>query len=77
MRSLVDATSRAGSTADPSASGWRVVDRLGTMTLPYEIGSTARSIHHKPASMLAVLPGLVRPELNVEIEMVATRPSAR
>lgn len=34
-------------------------------------------VKHEPAFMLAVVPGLVRPEIRVEIEVVAAVPAAR
>jgi 2-iminobutanoate/2-iminopropanoate deaminase len=33
-------------------------------------------IHHEPVYMLAVVPGLVRPEFRVEIEVIAAVPAA-
>jgi 2-iminobutanoate/2-iminopropanoate deaminase len=34
-------------------------------------------IHHQPAFMLGVLPGLVWPAMRVELEVIAIRPSSR
>ena len=50
------------------------------LTKPSDIATylaiRSQFIHHEPASMLAVVAGLVRPDFTVEIEVVAARPAA-
>jgi len=37
----------------------------------------SRFIRHEPAFMLGVIPALIRPDVNVEIEVIAARPAER
>ncbi|MCW2902611.1 MAG: enamine deaminase RidA [Streptosporangiaceae bacterium] len=45
--------------------------------IPAYVAVRSQFIKHEPASMLAVIPGLVRPEIKVEVEVIAVLPPAQ
>lgn len=42
--------------------------------IPAYVAVRSEFIKHEPASMLAVIAGLVRPEMRIEVEVIAVRP---
>jgi 2-iminobutanoate/2-iminopropanoate deaminase len=74
-QNVVEILARAGATL-PDVIGVRQWLTSADHISAY-VAVRSEFIRHEPASMLAVIPALVRPDFRVEIEVIAARPATK